>query len=96
MVLNRLFRRTRSSDAPSPGGAATLDALRVGQAAVVREVVGDGPELTRLRVMGVCAGQGVHTLRGGPRMVVCVGGTRIGLDREVARRVHISPVAAQD
>ena len=92
MVLNRSFI-PRSPDAAEPAEAAvTLDALRVGDAAVVREVVGDGPELVRLRVMGVCAGQGVHALRTGPRMIVCVGGTRIGLDREVAKCVQVTPL----
>ena len=88
MVLND--DRLRLTDAPA---ATTLDLLRVGEAGVVQEVVGDGPELVRLRVMGVCAGQGVHALRGGPRMIVCVGGTRIGLDRSVARCVRVRPLS---
>ena len=94
MVLNHGLIRFAPdpADPPNAPGVVTLDALRVGEAGVVREVVGEGPELVRLRVMGVCAGQGVHTLRGGPRMIVCVGGTRIGLDRSVARRVRVVPV----
>ena len=59
MVLNSSPNRLP----PDDDAVVTLDALRVGDAAVVREVVGDGPELIRLRVMGVCAGQGVHALR---------------------------------
>lgn len=80
----------------------TLDRLLIGKAAVVREVIGDEPELVRLRVMGVCGGQGVHVLRSGPRMVVCVGGTRLGIDRRVASCVEIvevdpsDPVAVQE
>lgn len=75
---------------------STLDRLPVGEAAVVQEVVGDGPELLRLRVMGVCGGQGVHVLRSGARMIVCVGGTRLGIDRDVARCVRVTQVDPSD
>lgn len=76
--------------------ALTLDRLTIGKVAVVQEVVGDAPEFVRLRVMGVCGGQGVHVLRSGPRMVVCVGGTRLGIDRQVAACVEIVEVDPSD
>ena len=70
----------------------TLDRLPVGQTAIVESVQGDAEELIRLRVMGVCQGQGVHVLRPGSRMIVCVGGTRLGLDRRVAASVRVRAV----
>lgn len=76
--------------------AITLDRLAIGRAAIVQEVLGQAPELVRLRVMGVCRGQGVHVLRKGARMVVCVGGTRLGIDRSVAQQVEIVEVDPAD
>jgi Fe2+ transport system protein FeoA len=72
--------------------STTLDRLPVGQPAIVSDVAGDGPELVRLRIMGLCVGAGVHTLRAGSRMIVCAGGTRIGLTSEVAAAVSVRPV----
>lgn len=74
---------------------ATLDRLPVGQPAIVVDVAGDEPQLVRLRVMGLCVGQGVHTMRAGSRMIVCAGGTRIGLTRDVARAITVRPVAGE-
>ncbi len=73
----------------------TLDRLPVGRPAVVREIIGDEPAMLRLRVMGLFVGSGVHTLRGGSRMIVCVGGTRIGLAGEIARAVTVEPLPEQ-
>ena len=70
----------------------TLDRLPVGQPAIVEAIDGDGPELVRLRIMGLCIGGGVHTLRSGSRMIVCVSGTRIGLTDEVAAAVTVQPL----
>lgn len=70
----------------------TLDRLPVGQPAMVVDIAGDEPQLVRLRVMGLCVGQGVHTLRQGTRIIVCAGGTRIGLMDEVARAVTVRPL----
>ena len=71
---------------------SSLDRLPLGQPAIVADIAGDGPELVRLRIMGLCIGSGVHTLRTGSRMIVCVGGTRIGLTREVASAVKVRPL----
>lgn len=70
----------------------TLDRLPVGQPAIVADMAGEGHELIRLRIMGLCVGSGVHTLRSGSRMIVCVGGTRIGLTSEVAAAVTVRPL----
>ena len=70
----------------------TLDRLPVGRPAIVTDIAGDEPQLVRLRVMGLCIGQGVHTMRAGSRMIVCAGGTRIGLTRDVARAITVRPL----
>lgn len=76
-------------------GLLTLDRLPVGQPAIVTKLTGDEPQLVRLRVMGLCIGQGVHTIRGGGRLIVCAGGTRIGLTREVAQAVTVRPLEGE-
>ena len=73
-------------------GLVTLDRLNLGEHATVREINGDQEELIRLRVMGLCIGQCVHPLRTGRRMIVCVGGRRIGLADDVARAVLVQPL----
>lgn len=77
---------------PFEASLVTLDRLPVGQPAIVSDIVGEEPQLVRLRVMGLCIGQGVHTIRGGSRIIVCAGGTRIGMSREVARAVTVRPI----
>lgn len=89
MVLNEP-RFTRIAT-PEPA-VVTLDRLPVGCPAIVTDIAGEEPELVRLRVMGLCIGQGVHTLRRGSRMIVCVAGTRIGLTEDVARAVTVRPL----
>jgi len=91
-----MARMVLNPEPAAPSGAAaaltTLDRLPVGQPAIVADIMGDGYELVRLRVMGLCIGSGVHTLRSGSRMIVCVGGTRIGLTSEVAAAVTVRPL----
>lgn len=77
---------------PFEASLVTLDRLPVGQPAIVSDIEGEEPQLVRLRVMGLCIGQGVHTIRGGSRMIVCAGGTRIGITSEVARAVTVRPI----
>ena len=93
MVLNPQCGAAAPSEAAgSVTGTTTLDRLAVGEHATVRDITGDRQELVRLRVMGLCVGQCVHALRTGRRMIVCVGGSRIGLSDEVARAVVVEPV----
>lgn len=82
IILNLMSHST--TDQP-----VTLDSLHSGQLAVVSEIKGEEPQLVRLRIMGLCIGQGVHVLREGSRMIVCAGGTRIGLAGGVARAVAV-------
>ena len=83
----------------SPSAASTdlltLDALPVGRPALVTDIAGDEPQLVRLRVMGLCIGQGVHTMRAGSRMIICAGGTRIGLTRDIARAITVRPLPGE-
>lgn len=88
MVLNTNLRTI----VPFEASLLTLDRLPVGRPAIVSDIDGDEPQLVRLRVMGLCIGQGVHTIRGGGRMIVCAGGTRIGMTSEVARAVTVRPI----
>lgn len=71
----------------------TLDRLPVDQPAVVSRVDVVGDEIGRMQAMGVCEGRPIHTVRAGSRMVVCAAGTRIGLDRTLARAVIVTPLA---
>jgi Fe2+ transport system protein FeoA len=78
-----------------------LAVLRGGEAGLVLRVgvepgVADEARaeiLDRLRAMGLCAGHTVRVLRAGARMVVCCGGTQLGLARELAAHVTVSLVA---
>ena|SRR5690606_30940881 len=94
-ILLRMVLNASASPAPTEAtgaGLVSLDRLPVGKAAIVRSISGEAPEMLRLRVMGLCVGHGVHTLRQGTRLIVCVGGTRLGLDSRVAASVQVEPV----
>lgn len=70
----------------------TLDQLPLDQPAVVSRVDVVGDEIARMQAMGVCEGRPIHTIRSGSRMVVCAAGTRIGLDRTLAKAVTVTPL----
>lgn len=94
-ILLRMVLNQSVSPAPTEvtgAGLVSLDRLPVGRPAIVRSIAGEAPEMLRLRVMGLCVGQGVHTMRQGSRLIVCVGGTRLGLDSRVAASVHVEPL----
>ncbi len=58
---------------------------------VCSRVEGDGPEVTRLKRMGVCRGRTMEVVRAGDPMILCVAGTRIGVSKMLARAVFVEP-----
>jgi Fe2+ transport system protein FeoA len=85
MVLKR-------NDVEPPSGPIRLDRLPVALPAVVSRVEVDADEIERMKAMGVCEGRPIHTVRAGSRMVVCAGGTKIGLDRRLASAITVTPL----
>ncbi|MEQ9461601.1 MAG: FeoA family protein [Phycisphaeraceae bacterium] len=69
----------------------TLDALRRGSCATIRSVQAGPFDSERLKAMGLCSGRRVTVLKPGQPMIVTVMGTRIGLDRNLARFVELVP-----
>ena len=69
----------------------TLDALRRGACATIESVQAGPFDAERLKAMGLCAGRRVTVLKPGQPMIVTVMGTRIGLDRNLARFVVLVP-----
>ncbi|MGD9854202.1 MAG: ferrous iron transport protein A [Planctomycetaceae bacterium] len=59
---------------------------------VCRQVDGDGPEVTRLKRMGICVGRRLEIVHAGDPMILCVAGTRVGLSRKLAACVLVEPV----
>ncbi len=58
---------------------------------VCSRVEGEGPEITRLKRMGVCSGRPLEIVRAGDPMILCVAGTRIGVSQKLARAVFVKP-----
>lgn len=56
-------------------------------------VEGDGPEVTRLKRMGVCGGRRLEIVQSGDPMILQVAGTRIGLSRKLAGAVIVEPLS---
>jgi Fe2+ transport system protein FeoA len=54
-------------------------------------VEGDGPEVTRLKRLGVCGGRRLEIVHAGDPMILRVAGTQIGLSRQLARSVYVAP-----
>ncbi len=58
---------------------------------VCSRIEGEGPEITRLKRMGVCSGRPLEVIRAGDPMILSVAGTRIGVSRKLARAVFVEP-----
>jgi len=58
---------------------------------VCSRVEGEGPEITRLKRMGVCSGRPLEVIRAGDPMILRVAGTRIGVSKLLARAVFVEP-----
>jgi Fe2+ transport system protein FeoA len=71
----------------------TLDRLDSSVCGLIAELDAAGPELDRLKMMGVCAARRAHVVKHGDPMIVRVLGVRIGLTRGLASCVRVVPVA---
>jgi ferrous iron transport protein A len=75
------------------GCRISLDSLSKGQCGVVWDLDLLGNDDKRLRTLGICPGRRVWLVRRGDPMVVRVMGSRLGLARELARRVTVEVCA---
>ena len=76
----------------APLGPVPLTDLKAGQTGLVMRIEEDDHAmLIRLKTMGMHEGRRVRVVRGGSRIIVSCGGTRIGLSAEIARHVRVSP-----
>ena len=81
-----------SETTSAPAGAIPLTDLKAGQTGLVMRIEEDDHAmLIRLKTMGMHEGRRVRVVRGGSRIIVSCGGTRIGLSAEIARHVRVSP-----
>ncbi|MBX3438380.1 MAG: ferrous iron transport protein A [Planctomycetaceae bacterium] len=56
-----------------------------------RQVHGGGPEITRLKRLGICVGRQLEIVHSGDPMILKVAGTRVGLSRQLADAVLVEP-----
>lgn len=105
LSLNRLNSPNVSASTPTPAASLTpLASLRVGQIALVREALVDAADAAYLRAMGLRPGSHVRICRLGEPVIIEVSGCglsgcdtiggcgcRIGLSREIARKVMVEP-----
>jgi Fe2+ transport system protein FeoA len=66
-----------------------LDQLSPRAGGTVARVDGDGDDVGRLQVMGVCVGRKVELIRPGDPLILRVLGSRLGLSARLARRVYV-------
>ena len=68
---------------------APLSTFRSGQV-VCESLTGEGPEVVRLKRMGICSGRRIDVIQTGDPMILGVVGTRLGISRKLASRVLVS------
>lgn len=90
--------RTTPIDALTPMTATSRQTLATCREArvVCLEVVAEPASATRLKRMGFCPGQPIDVLARGNPMIVRVAGTSVGLAKELARVVIVTPANATD
>lgn len=66
-----------------------LDRLERGRCGVVVRVGGDAEDADRLKVMGLCVGRKVETIKPGDPLILRVLGSRLGLSARLAQRVMV-------
>ena len=69
--------------------SAPLSTFRSGQV-VCESLTGEGPEVVRLKRMGICSGRRIDVIQTGDPMILGVVGTRLGISRKLASRVLVS------
>lgn len=56
-------------------------------------IEGDGPEVVRLKRLGICSGHRIRVVQAGDPMILEVIGSRIGLSRQLARQVMVETIS---
>ncbi len=55
-------------------------------------IEGEGAEVVRLKRLGICFGHDIQVLQAGDPMILQVIGTKVGISRQLARRVLVEQV----
>ena len=75
--------------------ALLSEVLRPGHFRVL-SVEGQGPEVTRLKRLGLCEQQSLEVVSTGNPLIVSVTGTRLGLSRSVTGQILVEPETDYD
>ena len=70
--------------------ALLSEVLRPGRFRVLF-VSGEGPEVTRLKRLGLCEQQSVEVVSTGNPLIISVAGTRLGISRSVTDQISVEP-----
>ena len=88
--MDRLATPPRTN--PNQNAPKPLSQLEAGsRGVIVRIDEADHAMLIRLKTMGMHEGRALRVVRGGSRIIVSCGGTRVGLSAEVAKHVRVAP-----
>ena len=74
--------------------ALLSEVLRPGRFRVLF-VDGVGPEVTRLKRLGLCEQQSLEVVSTGNPLIVSVAGTRLGISRSVTDQISVEPETDQ-
>ncbi|MEC7696535.1 MAG: FeoA family protein [Planctomycetota bacterium] len=74
--------------------ALLSEVLRPGRFRVLF-VDGEGPEVTRLKRLGLCEQQSLEVVSTGNPLIVSVAGTRLGISRSVTDQISVEPESEQ-
>ena len=74
--------------------ALLSEVLRPGRFRVLF-VSGEGPEVTRLKRLGLCEQQSVEVVSTGNPLIISVAGTRLGISRSVTDQISVEPDIGQ-
>ena len=75
--------------------ALLSEVLRPGRFRVLF-VDGEGPEVTRLKRLGLCEQQSLEVVSTGNPLIVSVAGTRRGISRSVTDQISVEPKSEQN
>ncbi|MEC8337949.1 MAG: FeoA family protein [Planctomycetota bacterium] len=70
--------------------ALLSEVLRPGRFRVLF-VSGEGPEVTRLKRLGLCEQHSVEVVSTGNPLIISVAGTRLGISRSVTDQISVEP-----
>ena len=75
--------------------ALLSEVLRPGRFRVLF-VAGEGPEVTRLKRLGLCEQQSLEVVSTGNPLIVCVAGTRLGISQSVTGQITVEQETDHD